>query len=196
MSFSYVTLLGVFESNYDKLTASYANGSVVTDLSHKMKTSSKATTSYPTGDQPMETATELESTTTFRDAVSLGGRPTIDIADLVAMLLASNVPDRDSDLLVEIMLGGKTPLKVIDEARVRAGFWLREQVPTFTAGNEALALLAHRRGLKTETYSDGALWHVETRSLATGARVVVKHVLQGVAGIAGIAALTTKEQSV
>jgi hypothetical protein len=141
----------------------------------------------------MDTAIQTEATNVFRNAAALSGRPTIDIADLVSLLLASKTPDRDNDLLVDAMLGGKTPLKVIDEARVRASFWLRDQVPAFTAGNEALATLAHRRGYRAETHFDGTLWHVETRSLGTGAKVVVKHVLQGVAGIAGIAALCIKE---
>ncbi|MDW9479076.1 hypothetical protein GOB57_10410 [Sinorhizobium meliloti] len=120
-------------------------------------------------------------------------RATIDLADLVSLLLSSSVPDRDTDLIVDAMLGGKKPQKVIDEARVRAGFWLREQVPAYTAGNEALATLAHRRGLRIESHFDGSLWHVETRGVFSGAKVVVKHALQGVAGIAGIAALVTKE---
>lgn len=168
-------------------------GSVVYDLSHGAKTSRKTPTHVSDGYPQMETAIQTEATNVFRNAAALGGRPTIDIADLVSLLLASKTPDRDNDLLVDAMLGGKTPQKVIDEARVRASFWLRDQVPSFTAGNEALATLAHRRGYRVETHFDGTLWHVETRSLATGAKIVVKHVLQGVAGIAGIAALVTKE---
>lgn len=120
-------------------------------------------------------------------------RPTIDLADLVSMLLELESPDRDTDLLVDAMLGGKAALATVDVARVRAGFWLREQVPPYTAGNEALSTLAHRHGLLVETYFDGRVWHVETRNARTGRRIVVKHMLQGVAGIAGIVAIIAKE---
>ncbi|MBY3151290.1 hypothetical protein HFO56_02675 [Rhizobium laguerreae] len=184
---------GVLYSAVDMLTGSGEDGSVVYDLSHGQKTPRKTSTERSDGYPQMETAIQTQATNVFRNAAALGGRPTIDLADLVSLLLASKAPDRDNDLLVEAMLGGKAPLKVVDEARVRAGFWLRDQVPTFTAGNEALATLAHRRGFRVESHFDGSLWHVETRSLATGAKIVVKHELQGVAGIAGIAALVTKE---
>nr|WP_250807603.1 hypothetical protein [Neorhizobium tomejilense] len=120
---------------------------------------------------------------------------TIDLADLVSLLLASAGPDRDLDLIVETMLGGPAPLKRVDVAKVRAGFWLRDQVPKFTEGKEALATLAHRRGYRVETHFDGSAWHVETRSLASGDKIVVKHALQGVAGVAGIAAMTSKENA-
>jgi hypothetical protein len=143
----------------------------------------------------METATQTHETAVFPNVRSPSPRPTIDLADLVSILLSLTAPDRDVDLLVEAMLGGKAPQKVIDEARVRAGFWLRDQVPAFTAGNEALSTLAHRRGLRVETHFDGSQWHVETRSIATGAKIVVKHALQGVAGVAGVAALVTKESA-
>ena len=139
----------------------------------------------------METATE-------HLAAPSGVRPpsgaTMDLADLVSLLLATSEPDRDLDLLIDTMLGGKATATTIDAGKVRAGFWLREQVPTFTEGNEALATLAHRRGYRVETYFDGALWHVETKSLNTGEKVVVKHALKGVAGVAGIAAMVSKEK--
>lgn len=118
---------------------------------------------------------------------------TMDLADLVSLLLSSTSPDRDVDLIVDTMLGGKTPVYVIDTAKVRVGFWLRDQVPAFTAGNEALLTLAHRRGYRVETHFDGNIWHVETRSLSTGEKVIVKHALKGIAGVAGIAALVSKE---
>lgn len=141
----------------------------------------------------MQAAPETAVPRVFGNTRTPPERATIDLADLVSLLLASTSPDRNTDLLVDAMLGGKKPQKVVDEARVRAGFWLREQVPTYTAGNEALATLAHRRGLRVETHFDGNTWHVETRSVSSGAKVVVKHALQGVAGIAGIALLVTKE---
>jgi hypothetical protein len=177
------------------LTGSGADGSVFLNLSHEVKTLRKTSTPPQTDDPQMETATQADKTNASPKRKSTDARPTIDIADLVSILLALNAPDRDTDLLVEAMLGGKAPLKVVDEARVRAGFWLRDQVPAFTKGKEALATLAHRRGLRVETHFDGIQWHVETRSVATGDKVVVKHALQGVAGIVGIAALVTKENA-
>ncbi len=122
------------------------------------------------------------------------GSETIDLADLVSLLLAAEAPDRDLDLLVQTMLGSDRPVLEVDSAKVRTGFWLREQVPAFTEGREALSALAHTRGYRVETHFDGALWHVETRNLKTGSRTVVKHSLRGVAGVVGIAALVAKEE--
>lgn len=141
----------------------------------------------------MELATNQLNAPTARNVVAPGETKSFDLADLVALLLAEKAPSRDLDLLVNDMLGGKLPILVTNEARIRAAFWLRDQVPPYTAGNEALATLAHQRGLKVETYFDGKLWHVETRSLTTGDKVLVKHSVQGIAGITGIAALVSKE---
>jgi hypothetical protein len=177
------------------LTGSGPDGSVFLIYRTKLRLCARLQRSELTGDFQMQAALDTEVTTVFGNAQPQPERATIDLADLVSLLLSSTAPDRDTDLLVDAMLGGKNPQKVIDEARVRAGFWLREQVPAYTAGNEAIATLAHRRGLRVETHFDGDVWHVETRSVSTGAKVVVKHALQGVAGIAGIASLITKENA-
>lgn len=139
----------------------------------------------------METAVTEQPKTHVQSVPPLARK--IDLADLVALLLALTKPDRDLDLIVDTMLGGDRPLAEVDAAKVRAGFWLRDQVPKYTEGAEALSALAHRRGYRIETYFDGHIWHVETRSITTGEKVAVKHPLRGVAGIAGIAAMTGKE---
>jgi len=138
----------------------------------------------------METATETGAMTA--PAAPPRGHSSLDLADLVSLLLSSERPDRDNDLLVHVMLGGPEPLQRADRARIRASFWLRDGTPAYTGGREALSALAHRRGYRLEYRKDGDQWHVEARDPASGDRIGVKHALPGIAGIVGIASLVAR----
>lgn len=131
---------------------------------------------------------------TGASAPAVAARPadSIDMADLVSLVLSLTAPDRDVDVIVDAMLGGKAAARAVDAARVRASFWLRDGMPKYTGGNEALAVLAHRRGYVLDSRSEGGSWTVEAADLVTGEKVAVRHALQGAAGIAGIAALAAR----
>jgi hypothetical protein len=90
-------------------------------------------------------------------------------------------------------LGGKAPVLNVKPSTVRAGFWLKNQVPAFTSEKEAINILAHRRGYCVETHQASEIWFAETRNLATGASIIVKHTNPCVAAIVGIATLTSRE---
>ena len=116
----------------------------------------------------------------------------LDLADLVSLLLAATGPDRDLDLLTDVMLGGKTAHRSVDAARVRGQFWLRDQVQAYTAGREALQTLAHVRGFRITSSDEGEIWAVESRDLSNGAKVTIRHPHQGMAGIIGVALLVAR----
>jgi hypothetical protein len=118
----------------------------------------------------------------------------IDLADLVSTLLALESPDRDIDIVVDAMLGQKEALLSIDHGRVRTKFWLRSQVPTYTAGGEALRELAHARGCRIRTCEIDGIWTATAHDAVRNSRTEASARFEGVAGIVAIAFMTAKEK--
>jgi hypothetical protein len=136
--------------------------------------------------------TEAIHDTTANEAGHGAGK--VDLADLVFMLLGATEPNRDLDLLVHVMLGGGATLSSVDAARVKAGFWLRDQVPAYTGGGPALAALAHRRGFRIESLPEDGGWTARVGRAGTVETASARHALEGIAGTVAVAWLAAKEK--
>lgn len=123
-------------------------------------------------------------------------KASIDLADLVSLLVSMDAPSRIADEIVETMLGGEKVSPAINSAAVIAGRWLSEETPAYTAGGQALSVLARRRGYRISTSRDGNGFRAEAWSLSGGAKASASARLEGAAGIAAIVSLTRKETAV
>lgn len=120
----------------------------------------------------------------------------LDIADLVGMLLACDKPDTNIDLLVDLMLGEPEVRQFVDGNDIRKRFWMRGQVPAYTAEDGAVYALARTRGLRidrTNSPQDG--WISEARNLVTGRKVRVRHASSQIGALICIAAITAGEMT-
>lgn len=114
-----------------------------------------------------------------------------DLADLVALLMSSERPDRRIDLLVGIMLAGEDAKQSVHADRVRRQFWLYGQTPPFTDSVAAVRTVAHARGLRLSFARIGDDWAAEARNPLLGTARTVRHRAQCVAGLVAVAAMVS-----
>ena len=138
----------------------------------------------------MTPLTNENSTLSDTTAINSTG---MDIADLVCTLLSLESPDREVDILIEVLLCRKDYQAEIKVSDVRGRLWLRSQVPHYTEGTVAIAGLAHKRGYLLEYLQNGNEWIVETRDLVSEDKICIRHKLKGVAAVVGIASLISRK---
>jgi len=117
----------------------------------------------------------------------------MDLADLVSVLVSLRAPSRQVDNVVEAMLGGPSVLSVISPAAVISSRWLSAETPAYTAGGNALSVLARRRGYRIHLSRDGERHVAEVRNLATGMQATASAITEGGAGVAAVCCLASKE---
>lgn len=106
---------------------------------------------------------------------------TFDLADLVAALVSLTIPSIEIDRIVHVMLAGKRPRASVSSLDVRLGTWIEDHVPSYTAGGQAISVLAFRRGIHVAVAPHGCGF----RALA-GDRIA-SGVIAGAAACAAIA---------
>ncbi len=110
----------------------------------------------------------------------------IDIADLIGLLVSLEAPSRDVDNIVEIMVAGEKVLPSASLGAVVSSRWLSGETPRYTAGGQALSVLARRRGCRISCVPSGNGYSSEAWNLRTGVRTSASARLEGAAGIAAI----------
>lgn len=125
-------------------------------------------------------------------AAPKGAAAPIDLADLVSLLVSMQEPSRVVDCVVEAMLGGERAHQTVTPATVITGRWLAQQAPEYTAGGQALSVLARRRGMKVRCVPDGRGFRAESYEPQSGRSASAVARTEGCAGVAAIARLSSE----
>lgn len=119
----------------------------------------------------------------------------LDLADLVSILLFLETPCPNTDVLIESLLGQRELRDKITIPDVKGLFWLKDQIPPYTQGTSCINTIAHKRGYRLESVLSSGEWITETRDLVSGDKIAIKHKLKGPSAIIGIATLSSRKNA-